>query len=50
MGDLIGFEGYLNTTTPFALAEHKVQWKSERRYRDFEINNDYKEECNYPRF
>ena len=42
MGDLIGLEGYLNTTTPFTLAEHKVRWKSERRYRDFEINNNYK--------
>ncbi|CAZ80440.1 unnamed protein product [Tuber melanosporum] len=50
MGDLIGFEGYLNTTTPFTLNEHKVQWKSDRRYRDFEISNNYKEECNYPRF
>jgi len=50
MGDLIGFEGYLNTTAPVTLAEYKVQWKGERRYRDFEINNNYREKCNYPRF
>jgi len=50
MGDLIGFEGHLNTTEPLTLAEHKVQWKDERRYRDFEINNNYREDCNYPRF
>ncbi|KAK5662544.1 hypothetical protein OQA88_8456 [Cercophora sp. LCS_1] len=24
MGDLIGFEGYLNTTTPFSFTEHKA--------------------------
>jgi alpha-1,3-glucan synthase len=50
MGDLIGFEGYLNTTTPFTPNEHKAQWKSGIRYRDFDIKNDYKEECEYPRF
>ncbi|EFW15163.1 hypothetical protein CPSG_08351 [Coccidioides posadasii str. Silveira] len=35
LGDLLGFEGYLNTTTPFERAEHKVVWKSNRRYLDF---------------
>ncbi|KAF7715965.1 Alpha-1,3-glucan synthase [Penicillium ucsense] len=50
MGDLIGFEGYLNTTAPFLTKEHKVQWKSDRRYVDFNIGNDYNETCNYPRF
>jgi hypothetical protein len=24
MGDLIGFEGYMNTTTPFSVKEHKL--------------------------
>jgi len=50
MGDLIGFEGYMNSTTPFTLKEHKVRWKSDRRYRDFDISNNYKPECKYPRF
>lgn len=50
MGDLIGFQGYLNTTTPFTLDEHKVQWKSDRRYRDFSISNNYQQDCQYPRF
>ncbi|KAJ5243214.1 uncharacterized protein N7469_001541 [Penicillium citrinum] len=50
MGDLIGFEGYLNTTTPFLLKEHKAQWKSDRRYVDFHFGNTYNETCHYPRF
>src|SRR5438046_10747710 len=50
MGDLIGFEGFLNTTTPFRLEEHKVVWKSNRRYLDFDIGNNYKPKCDYPRF
>ncbi|CAG7922354.1 unnamed protein product [Penicillium olsonii] len=50
MGDLIGFEGYLNTTTPFSTKEHKASWKSGRRYVDFEYGNDYNETCDYPRF
>lgn len=32
LGDLIGFEGYLNETTPFQIQEHKVQYKSQRQY------------------
>lgn len=50
MGDLIGFEGYLNTTTPFRLSEHKASWKSDRRYVDFHFGNSYNETCDYPRF
>lgn len=50
MGDLIGFEGFLNSTTPFTLDEHKVLWKSNRRYHDFNFGNDYNETCDYPRF
>ncbi|KXT07823.1 hypothetical protein AC579_7083 [Pseudocercospora musae] len=50
LGDLIGFEGYLNTTAPFTLQEHRVLWKSDRHYWDFDISNEYKENCTYPRF
>jgi alpha-1,3-glucan synthase len=50
MGDLLGFDGYLNDTTPFTLKEHKVVWKSDRRYLDFDIKNDYSDKCDYPRF
>lgn len=50
LGDLLGFQGYLNTTTPFTLKEHEVAWKSERRYLDFDIKNEYLDECDYPRF
>ncbi|EXJ62578.1 alpha-1,3-glucan synthase [Cladophialophora yegresii CBS 114405] len=50
LGDLIGFEGYLNTTTPFTLKEHRVQWKSSREYHDFHIGNNYNKTCQYPKF
>ncbi|KAH1300828.1 hypothetical protein KXX11_004803 [Aspergillus fumigatus] len=50
LGDLIGFEGYLNTTTPFSVKEHKALWKTDRRYVDFDIGNDYNSTCDYPRF
>lgn len=50
MGDLIGFDGYLNDTTPFTLKEHKVLWKSDRRYLDFDIGNNYNATCHFPRF
>lgn len=50
MGDLIGFEGYLNTTTPFSTKEHKALWKSNRQYVDFRYGNTYNETCKYPQF
>ena len=50
MGDLLGFEGYLNETAPFTLDEHKVQWKSEKRYWDFDVSDHYNSTCQYPRF
>ncbi len=49
MGDLIGFEGYLNTTTPFSFTEHNAVWKSSRRYWDFPLGDDLVD-CKYPRF
>lgn len=50
LGDLIGFEGYLNETAPFTTKEHKVQWKSDRQYVDFRFGNTYNASCDYPRF
>ncbi|KZF26426.1 glycosyltransferase family 5 protein [Xylona heveae TC161] len=50
LGDLIGFDGYLNTTTPFSFSEHKAVWKSTRRYHDFYTNDEKHEPCTYPRF
>jgi alpha-1,3-glucan synthase len=49
MGDLIGFEGFLNTTTPFSFTEHNAVWKSPRRYWDFPLGDD-SVDCEYPRF
>lgn len=40
----------MNTTTPFSVHEHKVLWKSNRRYADFSFGNSYNETCEYPRF
>ncbi|KAK3670004.1 Cell wall alpha-1,3-glucan synthase ags1 [Recurvomyces mirabilis] len=50
MGDLIGFEGYLNSSSPFTLKEHQVQWKTDRHYWDFEFGNSYNKTCDYPPF
>ena len=50
LGDLIGFDGYLNTTTPFTLQEHEVQWKTQRQYWDFSVGNNYNKTCEYPKF
>jgi len=50
LGDLFGFENYLNTSTPFNPGEHNVVWKSERRYHDFQQSDTYLEKCEYPRF
>jgi alpha-1,3-glucan synthase len=50
MSDLIGFEGFLNESTPFRTEEHKVVWKNDMRYPDFDIGNDYNETCPYPQF
>ncbi|KKK19324.1 hypothetical protein P175DRAFT_0501355 [Aspergillus ochraceoroseus IBT 24754] len=50
MGDLIGFEGHLNSTTPFSEKEYRTLWKTSRQYVDFRIGNTYNETCDYPRF
>ncbi|KAJ5794268.1 CAZyme family GH13 [Penicillium paradoxum] len=51
MADLIGFDGHLNISTPFSEKEWKTQWKTERRYVDFDIGTgDYNATCDYPRF
>lgn len=50
MGDLITFEGYANTSTPFLTSEHRVSWRNDRRYLDFDIGNNYNRTCKYPRF
>lgn len=52
MGDLIGFEGYLNTSAPFSPNGYSTVWKTSRRYHDFQPGNEWQEECEwqYPRF
>ena len=52
LGDLIGFEGFLNVSTPLNYNEYDALWKTSRRYHDFDFNNDKHEVCEtpYPRF
>ena len=50
LGDLVGFKGYMNTSTPFSLYEHPALWKNERQYLDFKFTNAYNNSCQYPRF
>uniref|UniRef100_A0A0W0GDS6 alpha-1,3-glucan synthase n=1 Tax=Moniliophthora roreri TaxID=221103 RepID=A0A0W0GDS6_MONRR len=57
MADLIGFRGYLNTSTPFSLNEHIAVWKHPEyvpwnftEYRDFSFNNTRNYSCTMPTF
>jgi alpha-1,3-glucan synthase len=50
MADLIGFDGFMNESTPFDPGEHKVSWKNDRRYPDFAFSNDKTSTCVLPRF
>lgn len=52
MGDLIGFNGFLNVSAPLNTHEYDYIWKTSRRYHDFQPGNEWLEECkwDYPRF
>ena len=52
MGDLIGFRGFLNRSAPLNPGEYDFEWKTTRRYHDFQPGNDVLDTCNapYPRF
>ncbi|KAK1236528.1 hypothetical protein PQX77_000221 [Marasmius sp. AFHP31] len=57
MADLIGFEGFLEVSTPFDLNEHRAVWKHPHyapwnftEYRDFTINNERNTSCRMPQF
>jgi alpha-1,3-glucan synthase len=51
MADLIGFDKYLNATTPFDPKEHQVVYKDpDQKYIDFRFGNTYNNTCDYPRF
>ncbi|EPQ58265.1 modular protein with glycoside hydrolase family 13 and glycosyltransferase family 5 domains [Gloeophyllum trabeum ATCC 11539] len=57
MGDLVGFDGYLNTSTPFDLNEHPAVWKHPlytpwnfSEYKDFAIDNTRNTSCKLPTF
>ncbi|KAH9946048.1 glycoside hydrolase family 13 and glycosyltransferase family 5 protein [Epithele typhae] len=57
MADLIGFDGYLNTSAPWTLDEHGVVWKNPEyapwnfsTYKDFEFGNTRNKSCVLPVF
>ena len=52
MSDLFGFEGYYNSSAPWSFTEHRMNYISELRYRDFSHSNNFETECSipYPRF
>lgn len=50
MSDLLGFEGFLNESTPFNAKEYDFVWKDTPRYHDFEPGNEWLDKCDYPRF
>lgn len=52
LGDLIGFEGFLNVSTPIVVGEHNALYKTSRHYHDFTFNNEELEVCDveYPRW
>jgi hypothetical protein len=50
MADLIGFDKYLNESTPFLPEEHEVAWKTDRHYPDFAFGNTKTSTCVLPRF
>ncbi|TFK42547.1 hypothetical protein BDQ12DRAFT_281172 [Crucibulum laeve] len=57
MSDLIGFEGHLNTSTPFDLNEYNAVYKTPNympwnftEYRDFSTSNERNSSCKMPNF
>ncbi|KAG9102015.1 Cell wall alpha-1,3-glucan synthase ags1 [Ceratobasidium sp. 370] len=55
MGDMIGFAGHLNTSTPFSIDEYDTVWKKPRyapwnleEYPDFKISQEYNSSCTLP--
>ncbi|CAI7594598.1 unnamed protein product [Penicillium discolor] len=52
MGDLVGFQGFLNKSAPMNPNEYDYVWKYDRRYWDFQPGNEVESECpwEYPRF
>ncbi|KAK4971939.1 hypothetical protein LTR66_011355, partial [Elasticomyces elasticus] len=48
MSDLVAFQGYLNSSTPWRFNEHNALWKGDREYADWKFGNDWEEACSYP--
>ncbi|KAH8886391.1 putative cell wall alpha-1, 3-glucan synthase [Thozetella sp. PMI_491] len=50
MSDLLAFKGFENISATFDVKEHDALYKGTRQYLDFQISNEYKDQCDYPRF
>lgn len=50
LADLVGFTGFLNTSTTFSLYEHDAEWKTEQTYPDFTFTNAWNSNCTMPPF
>ncbi|CED84497.1 modular protein with glycoside hydrolase family 13 and glycosyltransferase family 5 domains [Phaffia rhodozyma] len=57
MNDYIGFDGYMNVSTPFSTNEYEMKWKHPVRtpwdiqqYVDFTYTNKYNDSCTLPEF
>lgn len=57
MGDVIGFKGHLNSSTPFSLDEYEAVWKLPPyapwgldTYPDWTFTNTYNSSCEFPVF
>ncbi|EJD02308.1 modular protein with glycoside hydrolase family 13 and glycosyltransferase family 5 domains [Fomitiporia mediterranea MF3/22] len=57
MGDMIGFQGHLNESTPFSLDEYDAVWKKPsytpwdfETYKDFSFGNGHNSSCVMPQF
>ncbi|KAF2163334.1 glycosyltransferase family 5 protein [Zasmidium cellare ATCC 36951] len=52
MSNQFGFEGYYNTSADWSFTEHKMNYISGFKYRDFYQTNNFEDECSYeyPRF
>ncbi|OBZ75598.1 Cell wall alpha-1,3-glucan synthase mok13 [Grifola frondosa] len=57
MADLVGFQGFLNESTPFSLNEYDGVWKDPEmapwgfnEYKDFQLDNTWNESCILPKF
>lgn len=50
MGDLLAFKQFANASAPFNWHEYDYEYKTDRKYHDFQPGKDHNASCEYPRF